>query len=203
MAGVLLSVAGLVFLVVQAASDSAAWHVVGFAIFGASLILLYGASTLYHLLPLPESRKQIFRRIDHIMIYVLIAGTYTPVCLTVLRGGWGWTIFDVIWGLAVVGVFLKVYWWTAPRVVSTLLYVGMGWTVIVATVPLVESVGWAGLSWILLGGVFYTGGAVIYAFKWPNWHPRHFSFHELFHLLVMAGSLAHFWFMFRFVLPVT
>lgn len=197
----LLSIAGLVVLVVESALDRNAWHVVGFAIFGASLILLYSASTMYHLLPLPEQRKVLFRRIDHIMIYILIAGTYTPVCLTVLRGPWGWSLFGVIWGLAGLGLAFKLAWLSAPRWLSTVLYVVMGWVALVAMVPIVEAVTWEGVAWMVAGGVWYTLGAAAYATKWPTLHPRHFTFHELFHLLVMAGSLAHFWFMYDFVLP--
>lgn len=197
----LLSIAGLVVLVVESALDRNAWHVVGFAIFGASLILLYSASTMYHLLPLSEQRKVLFRRIDHIMIYILIAGTYTPVCLTVLRGPWGWSLFGVIWGLAGLGLAFKLAWLSAPRWLSTVLYVAMGWVALVAMVPIVEAVTWEGVAWMVAGGVWYTLGAATYVTKWPTLHPRHFTFHELFHLLVMAGSLAHFWFMYDFVLP--
>lgn len=198
---VVLSVAGLVFLVVESVQHATAWHVVGFTIFGASLILLYGASALYHLLPWDEDRKKVFRRVDHIMIYVLIAGTYTPVCLTILRGPWGWSIFGTEWGLALLGLFFKFFWLDAPRRLSTALYVVMGWVALVAFVPLLEAVSFDGIALLVLGGVFYTLGAVIYAKRWPTIHPRHFTFHELFHVWVMAGSLAHFWFMFRFVLP--
>lgn len=203
LAAVLLSVVGLVVLVVPSAQGRMAWHVVGFSVFGASLILLYGASAAYHLLPLTQERKTLFRRIDHMMIYVLIAGTYTPVCLTVLRGPWGWSLLGAIWVLAALGVFFKLFWLNAPRWLSTVLYVLMGWVAIVALVPLWNAVtGW-GVAWLLGGGVWYTLGAVAYATRWPTIHPRYFTFHELFHVLVMTGSLAHFWFMYRFVLGAT
>lgn len=198
---VLLSIVGLVVLVVRAAVEGTAWHVVGFSVFGAGLILLYAASTSYHLLPLAEHRKVLLRRLDHIMIYVLIAGTYTPVCLTILRGPWGWSIFGTEWGLAFLGLFFKFFWLDAPRWLSTVLYVVMGWVALVAMVPLVEAVSWVGVAWLLAGGIWYTLGAAAYATKWPTLHPRHFTFHELFHILVMAGSLSHFWFMYDFVLP--
>lgn len=201
LAGALLSALGLVALVAASARQAAPWHVVGFSVFGASLILLYAASTLYHLLPLPEARKTAFRRIDHIMIYVLIAGTYTPVCLTVLRGPWGWSLLGVIWGLALAGIAFKAFWLNAPRSLSTALYVAMGWVAVAATVPLLRAVSWQGLAWLLAGGVWYTAGAAAYALKWPTLHPRAFTFHEFFHVLVMAGSLSHFWFMYGFVLP--
>lgn len=198
---VLLSALGLAYLVVRAAQDATAWHVVGFAIFGASLILLYLASTLYHIMPWPEERKRILRRIDHVMIYVLIAGTYTPVCLTALRGPWGWSIFGVVWGLAGLGILFKTKWLDAPRWLSTVLYVVMGWTAVVAFVPLVDAVTVRGVLWMIAGGVLYTVGAAVYAIQWPTINRRHFTFHELFHVWVMGGSLAHFWFMHEYILP--
>lgn len=199
--GALLSVAGLVVLVVQAVQRATPWHVVSFAIFGTSLILLYSASSLYHLVSWPEEKKRAFRRVDHIMIFVLIAGTYTPICLTVLRGPWGWSLFGFVWGLAAAGVALKLLWLQAPRWLSTGLYVAMGWVALVAAVPLVQSLSLVGVGWLLLGGVFYTTGALIYATRWPTLHERHFTFHELFHFFVLGGSLSHFWLMHQYVLP--
>src|SRR5438094_589265 len=140
-------------------------------------------------------------RLDHVAIFVLIAGTYTPVCLVTLRGGWGWSVFGVVWGLALLGLLLKLFFRHLPRWPSTALYVGMGWIAVVAVVPLVQSLPVSGLMWLVAGGVLYTLGAVIYAVKWPDPAPRVFGFHEVFHVFVLAGSITHFVFMMRYVLP--
>lgn len=195
--GALASVVGLVALLVV--GRGSVRHVVAFAIFGASLVLLYTASTLYHALRLSERGTRIMRRIDHTMIFVLIAGTYTPFALIPLYGPWGWSILCTIWGLALAGFFLKLFWLEAPRWFSTLLYTLMGWLVVVAGVPLVRSAPMASLLWLLVGGIVYTVGAVFYAFKWPNPFPRRFGFHEIWHLMVMAGSVSHFWAIFHYL----
>ncbi|MTI95370.1 MAG: hemolysin III family protein [Firmicutes bacterium] len=199
--GALLAVAGLVLLVVFGYMEGTAWHVVSFAIFGASMILLYTASTLYHWLPLGEKGSAIMRRIDHMMIYVLIAGTYTPVCLVAIRGGWGWSLFGSIWGLAIAGIVLKIFWLDAPRWLATSFYLFMGWLAVVAFYPLIHSVPIGGIFWLVFGGILYSIGAVIYAVKKPNLH-RHFGFHEIFHLFVMAGSFSHFLLMWRYILKL-
>lgn len=198
--GALLSIAGLVLLVVFAAIRGTAWHVVSFSIFGASLILLYSASTLYHWLPLKPENREILRKIDHMMIYVLIAGTYTPICLVPIRGAWGWSLFGSIWGLAVLGIIMKVFWMNAPRWLYTSFYVLMGWLAAIAFYPLVQAISWRGVFWLVAGGVLYSIGALIYGLKKPSFTPS-FGFHELFHLFVMAGSISHFILMWRFVLP--
>lgn len=177
-------------------------HIFAFAIFGISLILLYGASALYHLLPLSPRGINILRRIDHMMIFVLIAGTYTPLCLIPLRGMWGWNFFCVIWSMAFAGIFQAVFWIHAPRWFSTSLYLVMGWLVIIVFYPLVHSIPLGGIIWFTLGGIFYTGGAFIYALKKPDPVPEIFGFHEIWHLCVMAGSFCHFWAMFRYVLMI-
>ncbi|MEX1277023.1 MAG: hemolysin III family protein [Bacteroidota bacterium] len=201
-AGLFLSIAGLVLLVTYAALDEKPWHIVSFSIFGMSLILLYAASSLYHLLPVGEQAVPILRKIDHIMIYVLIAGTYTPVCLVALRGPWGWSLFGTVWGLALGGILLKFFWMNAPRWFSTAIYLGMGWLVVIALAPLIEAMPAGGVIWLSIGGMFYTVGAVIYAVKKPNIVPGVFGFHELWHLFVMAGSFSHFWVMLRYILPL-
>lgn len=201
-AGLFLSVAGLVLLVTYAALDEKPWHIVSFSIFGMSLILLYTASSLYHLLPVGERTIAILRRIDHIMIYILIAGTYTPVCLVALRGPWGWSLFGTVWGLALGGIVLKLFWMSAPRWFSTVIYLGMGWLVVIALAPLIDVMPPGGVIWLSVGGMFYTVGAVIYAIKKPNIIPGVFGFHELWHLFVMAGSFSHFWVMLQYILPL-
>lgn len=200
LAGAILSIAGLVVLVCFAAIRATAWHVVSFSIFGASLILLYTASSLYHLLPVSDKVTAVLRRIDHMMIYVLIAGTYTPVCLVPLRGAWGWSLFGTIWGIALVGIIIKAFWMNAPRWLSTGIYITMGWLVVIAFWPLVKTVPAAGIGWLVAGGLMYTVGAVIYGTKWPKITSKVFGFHEIFHLFVMAGSFCHFMLMLRSVL---
>lgn len=200
MIGAVLAVPGLAVLVYSAVMYATTWHIVSFSIFGASLILLYTASTIYHSLDVSKHVTEILRRIDHMMIYILIAGTYTPLCLVPLRGPWGWSIFGTILGIAVAGIIMKILWFNAPRWLYTLFYVGMGWLAVIALPPLVRSMPVGGIVWLLIGGVFYTIGAVIYALKRPNPIPGRFGFHEIFHLFVLAGSASHFWLMYRYIL---
>src|SRR5690606_10702944 len=130
----------------------------------------------------------ILRKLDHMAIYVLIAGTYTPICLLPLRGPWGWSLLGIIWGMAVAGIFLKAFWMNAPRWLSTLIYVIMGWMVVIAFFPLVRAVPPSGIAWLLAGGLLYSLGSLIYGTKWPRFRSRFFGFHELFHLFVLGGS---------------
>jgi len=190
--GALLAVAGLAALVAQGVRHGTVWHVVSYAIYGASLIMLYSASAIYHLFPVSEATGRILRRMDHMMIYVLIAGTYTPFCLVPLRGVWGWTIFGVIWGCALGGFALKIFWMNAPRWLYTGIYLAMGWLIVVAGYPLAKATSSTVLFWMVAGGLFYSLGAVLYATKWPKLWPPVFGFHELWHLFVLAGSAAHF-----------
>ena len=197
--GFLLSIAGLVLLIVVASSLKTVWHVVTFSIFGASLILLYLASTLYHFFPAKSKAKRIFKKIDHSFIYILIAGTYTPVCLTVLRGGWGWSIFGIIWGLAILGIIIKSTNLKINCSVSTLIYILMGWIILIALFPLINSISKTGLIVLLLGGIFYTIGTIFYALDKTIPRTRWFGMHEIFHLFVLAGSFSHFWFMLKYL----
>ena len=190
--GALLGVVALVYLVQRAASEGTVWHVVSYAIFGTSLILLYSSSAFYHLLDISEEAQVIFRRIDHVMIFVLIAGSYTPFCLIPLRGPWGWSLFGVVWTLAIIGVFLSIYWIHAPRWISTTIYLGMGWLALIAIYPITQVLSPTTLLWLVLGGLAYSFGAIIYVFKWPDPFPPVFGFHEIWHLFVLAGSLCHY-----------
>jgi len=197
--GFFLAIPGLIILVCSAVKYSTVWHIVSFSIFGASLILLYLASALYHLLPVSDPVIKILRRIDHMMIFVLIAGTYTPVCLVPLRGVWGWSLLSSIWSIALIGIIIKICWLNAPRWLSTGIYLFMGWLAVVAFLPLVHSVPVVGIIWLVAGGIFYTVGAVIYGTKWPRLSLKWLGFHEIFHLFVLAGSFAHFWLMLRYL----
>ncbi len=198
--GAVLSAIGLYYLIRYAAANGTVWHIVSFSIFGTSLILLYTASTLYHLLVVSERGSIILRKIDHMMIYVLIAGTYTPMCLIPLRGSWGWSILISIWGIAMVGIILKILWFNAPRWLYTLFYLFMGWLIVIAFAPLVRTMPVGAIMWLVAGGMLYTVGAIIYGTKWPRFKSKVFGFHEVFHIFVLYGSFCHFWMMFKYVL---
>lgn len=198
--GVILSIIGLILLLYYSVKIATPWHIVSFSIYGVSMILLYTASTLYHSLKLSEKSVQILHKIDHMMIFLLIAGSYTPICLIPLRGGWGWTLFGIAWFLAITGILLKIFWFNAPRWISTIFYIGMGWVVVIAFIPLVNSMPFAAVMWLVAGGVSYTIGAVIYGLKKPNIFKKYLGFHEIFHIFVLGGSFCHFILMFRYIL---
>lgn len=167
-------------------------HVFSFLAFGCGLILLYSASAVYHMLRLSEEKTRLLRRIDHTMIFFLIAGTYTPVCLIVLQGVWGYSLLAAIWSLAVLGTFMKIFWLTAPRLLSTAVYLIMGWLAVIAILPLKEAMSAPAFTLLLAGGIAYSLGALIYALKWPPLGANpHFGFHELFHIFVLLGSACH------------
>lgn len=184
-AGLAASLVGLPLLVWAAASRGDARQIVACSIFAASLVLLYAASTIYHALPSSRAKRAL-RVVDHVAIYLLIAGSYTPFCLGVLRGAWGWTLFGIVWGLAAVGILHKlVLGFRFPRL-SVLLYLGMGWLAVVAIGPLLRALPGAGLAWLVAGGLCYTAGVVFYV-------RDHLPYrHALWHLLVIAGSACHY-----------
>lgn len=192
--GVALSIAGLVLMVVFSSRFGDAWHVVSTAVFGATLVLLYTSSTLYHSFR-GERIKQVLQKIDHAAIFLLIAGSYTPFVLVTLRGPWGWSLFGVVWGLAIVGVALKFWHAGRFRLVSTLIYIGMGWLVLVAFNPLSAALPAGGLRLLIAGGLCYTGGAAFYLWKSLPYQ------HALWHLFVMAGSACHWAAVFFHVVP--
>ncbi len=193
--GLILSISALVLLVVYASIFGSAWHIVSFSIYGASLIVLYLASTFYHYVQSPKLRHRL-NIFDHAAIYVLIAGTYTPFALIVLKGWVGWTIFGVSWGLAVSGVVLKLFYTGKYDKISTIAYVLMGWLVIFAIKPLVTNLPFEGLMWLLSGGLFYTVGALLYSIKRIRYN------HAIFHIFVLLGSFSHFIAVFFYVLPI-
>jgi len=197
--GAILSVVGLVVLIHLAVLRGTTWHLASYLVFGISLILLYTASTVYHLWPAGERETTVLKKIDHMMIFVLIAGTYTPICLISLRGVQGWALFGCVWGIALLGMLMKIFWINAPRWFSTIIYLAMGWLIVVAVGPLINSLSYPALTWLILGGMLYTIGAVIYGLKRPNIIPG-FGFHEIFHFFVLGGSFSHFWLMVRLVL---
>ncbi len=192
--GAVLSVVGLVLLVVYAGQYGDAWHLVSTAIFGITLVLLYTTSTLYHSFR-GERPKQVLQKFDHAAIFLLIAGSYTPFALVTLRGPWGWSLFGVVWGLAVAGVTIKFWLAGRFRVVSTLIYVAMGWLVLVAIKPLVAVLPVGGMKLLVAGGLCYTGGAAFYLWKRLPYH------HAIWHLWVLAGSACHWAAVFIYVVP--
>ena len=187
-AGLVASLAALPVLILAALDQQDVWQIVGGTIFGVTLVMLYLASTVYHALPLRRTRaKRVLRVLDHSAIYLLIAGTYTPFTLGVLRGPWGWALLGTIWGLALFGIIAKfTLGFRFPRL-STVLYIAMGWLVVVALHPLATRVSPAGLAWLVAGGLCYTGGVVFYATD-----TRLRYGHALWHLFVLAGSVCHF-----------
>jgi hemolysin III len=191
--GAVLSVIGLVMLIMAATEHGSARHIVAVSIFGASLVMMYGVSALYHASTLSERGLGHFQRIDHVMIYVLIAGSYTPICLIVLGGRLGMTLLITVWALAALGVYQKIVWMHAPRWLSTALYLGMGWIAVLIARPLIAAGSPGFFFWLLAGGIAYSLGAVVYANKWPRRTAKVFGPHEIWHLFVMAGSFAHYW----------
>lgn len=185
LAGTVLAAIGAPVLVVLAARSGDVWKIVGCSTYGAALLLLYGASTLYH--SARGRAKAILRKFDHCSIYLLIAGTYTPFALVTLRGPWGWTLFALVWGLAALGIAQEFVFGKGARRLSILIYIVMGWMAVAALRPLAEGLGAPGLAWLLTGGLLYTGGIIFYLF---DERVRHF--HGVWHLFVLGGSAAHF-----------
>lgn len=188
-------------LLLKTASEGSGQTVAAMAIFVASMILLYGASALYHSLIVKENILKVFRKIDHMMIFILIAGSYTPVCVTVLAGQSGRRLLAAVWGIAAAGMIFKAVWVNCPKWVSSILYIALGWACIFVFGQLFEDLSREAFDWLLAGGVIYTVGGVIYALKLPLFNSRHTAFgsHEIFHLFVMAGSFCHFIFMYQYV----
>ncbi len=192
--GFILSIIALVLLVKHANLHGDVWHIVSFSIFGTSLIILYAASTLYHSAKKPELRNR-SKIIDHASIYVLIAGTYTPFTLVTLNGTIGWVIFGISWGLALTGIMLKLFFTGRYKLISTLMYILMGWIIVFAIKPLFNNLPFEGLLWLIAGGISYTIGAILYSIKKIKFN------HAIFHMFVLIGSFCHFMSVFFYVLP--
>lgn len=174
---------------------------IALTIFCLSMILLYGASALYHSVNVSERVLRVFRKIDHMMIFVLIAGSYTPVCLIVLGGNMGYSLLTLVWGVALIGMLVKAFWITCPKWFSSLIYIAMGWLCLLVFSTLWDTLPHAAFGWLLAGGIIYTIGGIIYALKLPVFNSLHkyFGSHEIFHLFVMGGSICHFIFMYCYV----
>jgi hemolysin III len=183
--GAILAFAGAVWLLVIASLSGDVWKIVSVAVYGVALVLLYSASTVYH--SVRGRAKVIMQKVDHFSIYLLIAGSYTPFCLVTLRGAWGWTLFGIVWGLAVIGILQEIKPRSEARVMSIVIYAVMGWIVLVAVKPLMAALGTAGFTWLALGGVLYTVGIIFFAYdkRFRHWH-------GIWHLFVITGSLLHF-----------
>lgn len=198
--GAVLSVVALVVMLVKGIGNGSGLQIAVAIVFGVSLIALYTASTVYHWVPSSKKLHAILRRIDHSMIYVLIAGTYTPVCLLALKGTLGWSLFGAIWGLALLGIVIKLVWFSAPRWLYTSFYVMLGWLAIIFIVPLYKALPIEGFIWLLVGGLMYSIGAIIYGTKSKKIKISVFGFHEIFHVFILAGSFAHVVMVERFIM---
>lgn len=169
-------------------------------VFGISMVLLYSTSTAYHLIDKSKQKaKLIMRKLDHIMIFVFVAGSYTPLCLLVLNNNVGYKLLALVWSITIIGAFIKLFWITAPNWVSSILYIGMGWLAVSVLSPLINNMPLGGMIWLIIGGLLYTVGGVIYGLKKPNFNTKYFGFHELFHIFVLAGSLCHYIMMYFYV----
>lgn len=198
--GMVLAAAATTPLLIKAAL-SGGTTLFALSIFCLSMILLYGASTTYHSVSLSGTALKIFRKIDHMMIFVLIAGSYTPICLIVLGGKLGYTLLAVIWSIALAGMLLKACWVTCPKWFSSIIYISMGWVCVAVFGRLWNSLPHGAFGWLLAGGIIYTVGGIIYAIKPKYFDEKHkfFGLHEIFHLFVMGGSICHFIFMYFYV----
>ncbi len=197
----MMAVFAAVPLLIKAGIQSGQENLLAMSIFMGSMILLYGASATYHSVDLTGRSLRIFRKLDHMMIFVLIAGSYTPVCLIVLGGKLGYTLLALVWGIAAVGMLIKAFWITCPKWFSSIIYISMGWVCVLVFGPLLNTLSTPAFLWLLAGGIIYTVGGVIYALKLPIFNSKHKSFgsHEVFHLFVMGGSICHFIFMYLYV----
>lgn len=199
--GMVMAILAAIPLLIKAARQSDPLYIVAMGVYALSLILLYTASTAYHTFDRSERINTILKKIDHMMISVLIAGSYTPICLLVLEKKTGLVLLGIVWGIALIGILIKAFWVYCPKWVSSVLYIGMGWTCVLAFGQIFHAMSPAGFGWLLAGGIIYTVGGVIYALKLPVFNNRHkyFGSHEIFHLFVMGGSLCHYIVMYAYI----
>ena len=200
--GMLMAIFAAVPLLIKAAHEPSRIYIISITVYAISLILLYAASTTYNTFDRSERINTILKKIDHMMISVLIAGSYTPICLLVLKGRTGIILLSIVWGIAVIEMLIKAFWVFCPKWVSSVLYIGMGWTCVLAFTQILNALSPAAFGWLLAGGIIYTVGGIIYALKLPFFNTRHKNFgsHEIFHLFVMGGSACHFILMYAFIL---
>jgi len=196
----MLALIAAIPLLIKASSDGSL-HLAALTVFIISMVFLYAASTIYHTLDISPKINRLLKKIDHMMIFILIAGTYTPICLIVLGDKTGWSLLALVWVIAISGIIIKGCFIMCPKWFSSSLYIAMGWVCILAFSKITETLSSAGFLWLLAGGIIYTIGGIIYALKLPLFNSRHKSFgsHEIFHLFVMGGSLCHYILMYHFV----
>ena len=201
--GCIMAVLAAAPLLLKGAREPDKINIIAMGIFILSMILLYAASTIYHTVDSTEKVNRRLRKMDHMMIFILIAGSYTPVCLIVLQNMTGYVLCAAVWAVALIGIIVKACWITCPKWFSSVIYIGMGWLCVFAFIPIVRALSPAGFGWLLAGGIIYTIGGIIYALKLPIFNSRHKNFgsHEIFHLFVMGGSICHFIVMYFFVMP--
>ncbi|WP_313346964.1 hemolysin III family protein [Sedimentibacter sp.] len=198
--GAVFGVVGTALLLNNSKNSNNVVTLAAFLIFGISMVLLYSTSTIYHFIDKSKQKaKLVMRKLDHIMIFVFVAGSYTPICLLVLNNSIGYRLLALVWSITLVGVVIKLCWITAPNWVSSLLYISMGWIAILVLSPLTSKMPAGGMYWLISGGIFYTIGGVIYGLRRPNINKSYFGFHELFHIFVLAGSLCHYVMMYFYV----
>lgn len=197
----ILSVFGVVILIVNSSVKYKVWHIVSFSIYGTTLIILFLASSLHHGIFAKKNIEHIFKQFDYIAIFLLIAGTFTPFCLILLRNFWGWSMFGVIWAIAIIGIIIKAIFKKLPKWLTHTLYISMGWLGLFLAIPLIKIIGICGVTLITLGGIFYTIGAIIYYREKPNPIPGKFGFHEIWHIFVILGSAFFYFTFYFFVLP--
>lgn len=188
-------------LLLRASKEPGQLHVAALSIFITSMILLYASSTIYHTLNVSETVNKWLRKLDHMMIFILIAGTYTPICLIVLGDRSGFSLLALVWGIAVAGIAINLLWINCPKWFSSVIYIAMGWVCVLAFKQILDSLSGAAFGWLLAGGIIYTVGGIIYALKLPIFNSRHKNFgsHEIFHLFVMGGSFCHYMLMYNYV----
>ena len=200
--GMMMAVVAAMPLLVKAGMTGDITAVSAMMIFAVSMVCLYGASTLYHSVNVTGKVLKIFKKIDHMMIFVLIAGSYTPVCMLILEQEMGYPLLGAVWGIALIGILIKFFWVTCPKWFSSMLYIAMGWVCVFVFRELLETLPTPAFLWLLMGGLIYTAGGIIYALKCPVFNGKHkwFGSHEIFHVFVMAGSVCHFIFMYVYVI---
>jgi channel protein, hemolysin III family len=202
--GMLLAILGAAPLITKAAQVPSVLHVISLSIFILSMILLYASSTIYHSLDVNENVNTRLKKMDHMMIFILIAGSYTPICLIVIGGNAGILLCSLVWGIAIIGIIIKAFWINCPKWFSSVIYIGMGWLCVFAFSRIFHALSRPAFGWLLAGGIIYTIGGVIYALKLPMFNSRHKNFgsHEIFHLFCLGGSACHFIMMYFFVAPM-
>ncbi len=192
MLGALLTIPALIFMLMKLPEQQFAIYFASYVVFSISMFLMFASSAVYHLMEISEDGIRQLKRIDHMAIFIMIAGSYTPFCLIGLESPLAWQMFALVWGIAIFGILVKIFWLHAPRWLSTALYLGMGWVSLIVYEPLSQGLSAGAIDWLIAGGAAYTMGAVVYATKWPNIHKKHFDFHDLWHIFVLAGAACHF-----------